>query len=63
MKVALFSLMMNVPNAVTGESWTAQQKFQNVIDQAILAEELGFDAYGIGERHGEPFLSSSPPLC
>ncbi|MCT2193600.1 LLM class flavin-dependent oxidoreductase [Paenibacillus sp. p3-SID1389] len=62
MKVALFSLMMNVPNAVTGEAWTAQQKFQNVIDQAILAEKLGFDAYGIGERHGEPFLSSSPPL-
>ncbi|UNK19501.1 LLM class flavin-dependent oxidoreductase [Paenibacillus sp. N3/727] len=62
MKVALFSLMMNLPNAVTGESWTPQQKFQNVIQQAILAEKLGFDAYGVGERHGAPFLSSSPPV-
>lgn len=62
MKVALFSLMMNLPNPVTGESWTTQQKFQNVINQAILAEKLGFDAYGVGERHGAPFLSSSPPV-
>ncbi|WP_152395031.1 LLM class flavin-dependent oxidoreductase [Paenibacillus guangzhouensis] len=62
MKVALFSLMMNIPNAVTGESWTAQQKFRNVIRQAVLAEKLGFDAYGVGERHGAPFLSSSPPV-
>jgi alkanesulfonate monooxygenase SsuD/methylene tetrahydromethanopterin reductase-like flavin-dependent oxidoreductase (luciferase family) len=62
MKFALFTLLMNVPNAVTGETLTAQQKFQNVLNQAILAEELGFDAYGVGERHGEPFLSSSPAV-
>jgi alkanesulfonate monooxygenase SsuD/methylene tetrahydromethanopterin reductase-like flavin-dependent oxidoreductase (luciferase family) len=62
MKFALFSLVMNIPNAVTGEALTPQQKFQNILRQAILAEELGFDAYGIGERHGAPFLSSSPPV-
>ncbi|BBH20532.1 luciferase-like monooxygenase [Paenibacillus baekrokdamisoli] len=62
MKFALFSLLMNIPNAVTGEVLTDQQKFQNVLKQAVLAEELGFDAYGVGERHGEPFLSSSPPI-
>ncbi|WP_338541365.1 LLM class flavin-dependent oxidoreductase [Paenibacillus tundrae] len=62
MKFALFSLMMNLPNAITGEAFTAQQKFQNILEQARLAERLGFDAYGIGERHGAPFLSSSPPV-
>ncbi|WP_219835780.1 LLM class flavin-dependent oxidoreductase [Paenibacillus sp. R14(2021)] len=62
MKIAVFSLLMNVPNAVTGESLTPQAKFNNVIRQAVLAESLGFDAYGIGERHGSPFLSSSPPV-
>jgi alkanesulfonate monooxygenase SsuD/methylene tetrahydromethanopterin reductase-like flavin-dependent oxidoreductase (luciferase family) len=62
MKFALFSLMMNIPNAVTGETLTSQQKFQNVLKQATLAEKLGYEAYGVGERHGAPFLSSSPPL-
>lgn len=62
MKFALFSLLMNIPNAVTGETLTDQEKFQNVLKQAALAEDLGFDAYGVGERHGEPFLSSSPAV-
>ncbi|OAB40266.1 LLM class flavin-dependent oxidoreductase [Paenibacillus antarcticus] len=62
MKFVLFSLLMNVPNAITGETLTTQQKFQNIIAQAVLAEELGFEAYGVGERHGTPFLSSSPPV-
>lgn len=62
MKFALFSLLMNIPNAVTGETLTAREKFRNVLAQAALAERLGFDAYGVGERHGEPFLSSSPPV-
>jgi alkanesulfonate monooxygenase SsuD/methylene tetrahydromethanopterin reductase-like flavin-dependent oxidoreductase (luciferase family) len=62
MKFALFSLMLNIPNAVTGETLTTQQKFQNVLKQAKLAEELGFDAYGVGERHGAPFISSAPPV-
>ncbi|MHA6529977.1 LLM class flavin-dependent oxidoreductase [Paenibacillus sp. BAC0078] len=62
MKFALFSLIANTSNAVTGEVLTTQQKFQNVLNQAVLAEKLAFDAYGVGERHGAPFLSSSPPL-
>ncbi|MFB5675267.1 LLM class flavin-dependent oxidoreductase [Paenibacillus terreus] len=62
MKFVLFSLVMNIRNAVTGESLSEQQKFQNILQQAMLAEELGFDAYGVGERHGPPFLSSSPPI-
>ncbi|WP_088830414.1 LLM class flavin-dependent oxidoreductase [Paenibacillus tyrfis] len=62
MKFILSSLVMNLPNAVTGEALTVQQKFQNVLKQAMLAEELDFDAYGVGERHGAPFLSSSPPV-
>ncbi|MED1791458.1 LLM class flavin-dependent oxidoreductase [Brevibacillus nitrificans] len=62
MKFALMSLMANNPNAVTGEALTTQQKFQNIMKQAIKAEQLGFEAYGVGERHGAPFLSSSPPV-
>ncbi|MEK8127948.1 LLM class flavin-dependent oxidoreductase [Paenibacillus filicis] len=62
MKFVLSSLVLNTPNALTGESFTTQQKYQNVLKQAELAETLGFDAYGVGERHAAPFLASSPPV-
>ncbi len=62
MKFVLFDLMGNHPNAVTGETVTTQQRIQQVVDQAVYAEKLGFDGYGVGERHGAPFLSSSPAV-
>ncbi|MGG1674782.1 LLM class flavin-dependent oxidoreductase [Neobacillus sp. NRS-1170] len=62
MKFVLFDLMSNHPNGVTGENLKAQERIQQVIDQAVLAESLGFDGYGVGERHGAPFLSSSPAV-
>lgn len=62
MKFVLFDLMGNHPNAVTGEIVTAQQRIQQVVDQAVYAEKLGYDGYGVGERHGAPFLSSSPAV-
>ena len=34
----------------------------DVLDKAVLAEELGFDGFAVGERHEDPFISSSPPV-
>lgn len=62
MKFVLFDLISNQPNSVSGELLTAQERIQQVIDQAVFAESLGFDGYGVGERHGAPFLSSSPAI-
>ena len=38
------------------------ERFREVVDNAVLAEELGFDGFGVGERHERPFISSSPPV-
>ncbi|MFD8784178.1 LLM class flavin-dependent oxidoreductase [Kitasatospora sp. NPDC059599] len=62
MRFTVSSLVANAPDPVTGVRRTPQQKLRNVIDQAVLAEQLGYDGYGVGERHGEPFLSPAPPV-
>lgn len=62
MKFLLFSLLSNNAHPYTGKALTTQEKFQNVINQAKMAEQQGFDAFGVGERHGAPFLSSSPAV-
>ncbi len=62
MKFILFSLISNNTNPISGETFTTNQKLENVINQAVLAEKQGFDGFGVGERHGPPFLSSSPAV-
>lgn len=41
---------------------STRDRFREVVDNAVLFEELGFDGYAVGERHHPPFLSSSPPV-
>ncbi|MDR8407286.1 LLM class flavin-dependent oxidoreductase [Nonomuraea sp. 3-1Str] len=41
---------------------SATERFREVVANAVLAEELGFDGFGVGERHERPFISSSPPV-
>jgi alkanesulfonate monooxygenase SsuD/methylene tetrahydromethanopterin reductase-like flavin-dependent oxidoreductase (luciferase family) len=61
MRFGVMTLIDNVPDARSGHLLTPYERFREVVELAVLAEELGFDAFGVGERHGAPFLSSSPP--
>jgi alkanesulfonate monooxygenase SsuD/methylene tetrahydromethanopterin reductase-like flavin-dependent oxidoreductase (luciferase family) len=56
------SLIIHTPHPITGERTSTNQRFRELIDTAILAEDLGFDGFGVGERHERPFISSSPPV-
>jgi hypothetical protein len=60
-KFGTYTLIDNSPDR-SGEQLTTYERFQHVVRQAQWAEELGFDAYGVGERHAQRFISSSPPV-
>ena len=62
MKFLTMTLIPYGPDPVTGIQPSTTERLRSVVDNAILAEELGFDGYGVGERHERPFLSSSPPV-
>ncbi|KLL10746.1 MULTISPECIES: LLM class flavin-dependent oxidoreductase [Protofrankia] len=44
------------------ERKSVRQQIASLIDQAVLAEQFGFDAYAIGERHDGLSISSSPAV-
>lgn len=62
MKFLTITLIVHSPDPVTGVQKTTAERFREVLDNALLAEELGFDGFGVGERHERPFISSSPPV-
>src|SRR5271170_1360480 len=62
MKFLLITLITHVPDPVTGEKKSPADRLRGVLDKAVLAEELGFDGFDVGERHEDPFISSSPPV-
>src|ERR1700754_2486200 len=62
MKFLLITLITHVPDPVSGEKRSPAERLRDVLDKAVLAEELGFDGFAVGERHEDPFISSSPPV-
>ncbi len=62
MKFLAITLIVHAPDPVTGLQKSTTDRFREVIGNALLAEELGFDGFGVGERHERPFISSSPPV-
>ncbi|KUO10079.1 LLM class flavin-dependent oxidoreductase [Streptomyces sp. DSM 15324] len=62
MRFLAITLIVHRPDPVTGVLKSTQDRFREVLDNALLAEELGFDGFGVGERHERPFLSSSPTV-
>jgi alkanesulfonate monooxygenase SsuD/methylene tetrahydromethanopterin reductase-like flavin-dependent oxidoreductase (luciferase family) len=62
MKFLAITLIVHTADPVTGVPKPTRDRFREVLDNAVLAEELGFDGFGVGERHERPFISSSPPV-
>ena len=62
MKFLLLTLIPHHPDPVTGLRKRPADRFREVVDAAVLAEELGYDGFAVGERHEDPFISSSPPV-
>jgi alkanesulfonate monooxygenase SsuD/methylene tetrahydromethanopterin reductase-like flavin-dependent oxidoreductase (luciferase family) len=61
-KFIAITLIVHRPDPLTGVQKPTHDRFGEVLDNALLAEELGFDGFGVGERHERPFISSSPTV-
>ncbi|GGN35076.1 LLM class flavin-dependent oxidoreductase [Streptomyces fuscichromogenes] len=62
MRFLAITLIVHRPDPVTGRQKSTHDRFREVLDNAVLAEELGFDGFGVGERHERPFISSAPTV-
>ena len=51
MRFLTITLIVHAPDPVTGVQPGTTQRFREVADSALLAQELGFDGFGVGERH------------
>ncbi|MEV0742267.1 MsnO8 family LLM class oxidoreductase [Streptomyces sp. NPDC050549] len=62
MRFLAITLIVHRPDPITGIQKPTHERFREVLENAVLAEELGLDGFGVGERHERPFISSSPTV-
>ncbi len=62
MRFQVLDIVFNPPHPVTGEAVPPSDRLGRVVETAVLAEELGFDSFAVGERHAGEVLSSAPTV-
>jgi putative FMN-dependent luciferase-like monooxygenase len=60
MQFGIFSVSDVTRDPVSGHTPSETERIKNVVEIAKHAEEVGLDAFAIGEHHNPPFFSSSP---
>jgi probable LLM family oxidoreductase len=52
----------DITSGPDGKLLSHAQVIRNVVDEAVLADELGVDAFGVGEHHRPDFAVSAPEV-
>lgn len=61
MELGLTSFAETIP-APGGEAGGHGERLRQVIEEVVVAEEVGLDVYGLGEHHRPDFASSAPAV-
>ena len=60
MQIGVDSFGAVISDPATGLTINPVQRMDNLLDEIILAEQVGLDVFGIGEHHRSEFVDSAP---
>jgi len=60
MELGIYSFGDYVPDPPWGEGISPAQRMKNLIEEIVLADQVGLDVFAIGEHHRHDFMVSSP---
>ena len=62
MEIGLSTFVETTPDVKTGEVISHAQRIREVVEEIVLADQVGLDVFGVGEHHRHDFAASSPAL-
>ncbi len=62
MQIGIDSFGAVISDPATGLTVSAPQRMDNLLDEIVLADQVGLDVFGIGEHHRSEFVDSAPPV-
>src|SRR6202043_778144 len=60
MQIGIDSFGAVISDPATGLTVSPLQRMDNLMDEIVLAEQVGLDVFGIGEHHRSEFVDSAP---
>lgn len=60
MELGIYTFVENLPDPVTGQAISTEQRLRNLMEEIELADQVGLDLFGVGEHHRPDYVVSSP---
>lgn len=62
MEIGISTFAETSPDVHTGEVMSHAQRLREVVEEIVLADQVGLDVFGVGEHHRKDYAASSPVL-
>jgi probable LLM family oxidoreductase len=62
MEIGIDSFAAILPDPATGKVSRPADRLANLIEEVVVADQVGLDVFGIGEHHRAEFLDSAPAI-
>jgi len=61
-EIGVSTFVETTPDVHTGEVISHAQRLREVVEEIVLADQVGLDIFGVGEHHRKDFAASSPAV-
>ena len=62
MEIGISTFVETTPDVKTGEVISHAQRLREVVEEIVLADQVGLDIFGVGEHHRKDYAASSPAV-
>lgn len=62
MEIGISTFVETTPDVETGEVISHAQRLREVVEEIVLADQVGLDVFGVGEHHRKDYAASSPAI-
>src|SRR5690606_8305793 len=62
MELGIYSFGERTREAGTGRQVSATERLHDLLEEIVLAEQVGLDVYGVGEHHRPDYVVSAPAI-
>ncbi|BAQ10907.1 coenzyme f420-dependent n5,n10-methylene [Bacillus sp. OxB-1] len=62
MEIGISTFVETTPDVKTGQTISHAERIREVVEEIVLADEVGLDVFGVGEHHRKDYAASSPAV-
>jgi probable LLM family oxidoreductase len=62
LEIGISTFVETTPDVQTGEVISHAQRIREVVEEIVLADQVGLDVFGVGEHHRKDYAASSPAV-